>query len=282
MFSMKSLIITSFVVLALGSEAYAYDQVAEAFSPGEWNEDIGFRITARCNGVCRPNIDNITVGFMVPDGWEIKAGTRPAGGALVNATCNFIDKGVLGSGSVLRLSSMANTVSQQFDSGTFTCGKSIAIRRVKNNASLSLEGRRISDSGYIYFVRTYSQNGGALSTATKNLTAAWTRLTDLSRQVGLSVPSRIAIRYNSKIDLSPGETKNMFEVSEAYGSYTVSVNLNGDASGDLTLVHSSGAMGNYVCNGSLQKGNMCKIKANSQINWYGQKQAIANITLSII
>ncbi len=285
---MKSLIATSFIVLALGSEAYAYDQVAEASSPGKWNEDIGFRITARCNGVCRPNIDNITVGFMVPDGWEIKAGTRPAGGAYVNATCDFIDKGVLGSGSVLRLSSMANTVTQQFDAGTFTCGKSIAIRRVKNNASLSLEGRRISDSGYIDFVRIFSQqnvgmdNGGALSVVTRNLTATWTRLTDLSRQVGLSVPSRIAIRYNSKIDLLPGETKDMFEVSEAYGCYTVNVNVTGDASSDLTLVHSSGATGNNVCNGSLQKGNVCKIKANSQISWYGQKQAVANITLSII
>ncbi|EGI6182052.1 hypothetical protein VW37_004538 [Salmonella enterica subsp. houtenae serovar 51:z4,z23:-] len=281
MFDMKKFITTSFMVLALVAEVQAYDQVAEASSPGKWNEDVVFRITARCNGNCVPYSSNIKVSFLVPDGWEMKPNDNVIWGNGY-ATCNFNNNGIFNPGTEMILSQMANNISQQHDSGTFTCEKGFSVRRVKNFAGLTFQVRRNSDSGNINFVRVYSRNGGGAALKIQNLTGGWTGIENLSRQMASSVPSLIAIQYNSKINLSSGKTKPIFQVSDAYGSYTVNVNIVGDASGDLTLVNSSGSTGNYVCNGSLKNGEECKIKANSKIRWYGQKQATANITLSII
>lgn len=265
------------------SSALAYDQTLEASAPGEWF--VGpprLNFNARCNGVCVVGQSKVVAEIQVPQGWEIE-GRNDLSPIAGQADC-YIESGVFKAGSSIKIFSTASYASSQVDAGTFRCSRLFGLRRVSNNAEVTIKARRASDSGNIAFVRAWMMGltGDAFNGNTDNLTGAWTVMGNLSGVATRSVPSRIAIQYNSKIDLSPGETKNMFEVSDAYGSYTVSVNLNGDASSDLTLVHSSGATGNYVCNGSLQKGNVCKIKANSQINWYGQKQAIANITLSII
>lgn len=280
---MKNFIITSLIALVLSSEVYAYDQVAEASSPGEWLEDvINLRLLGRCPVECPPGQSWYEVGFKIPDGWEMKL--KNVGGMATITRLNHAHAKPYGPGFEFqfRVSSNKNTY-EGFDKSTFAHTASFSLRRVGNTTGSFIQARRIRNSSDIAAIRLRTMSAGiVVDTITPNLSFATINAADVTKFVGASVPSRIAIRYNSKIDLSPGETKNMFEVSEAYGSYTVSVNLNGDASGDLTLVHSSGATGNYVCNGSLQKGNVCKIKANSQINWYGQKQAVANITLSII
>lgn len=279
---MKNFIITSLIALVLSSEVYAYDQVAEASSPGEWLEGvIDLRLLARCNVECPPGKSWYEVGFKVPDGWQMKL--KNGGGMATTTPLNFTPGREFGSGFEFQLKVEANKNTHQngLEPGTFATNPRISLRRVGNTPGSFIQARRLRGSSDIIWIRLRSISDG-WDVITPNLSFATINAVDVTKLMGASVPSLIAIRYNSKIDLSPGETKNMFEVSEAYGSYTVSVNLNGDASSDLTLVHSSGATGNYVCNGSLQKGNVCKIKANSQINWYGQKQAIANITLSII
>ncbi len=280
-FNMKKLIIMSFIVLV--AKAHAYDQVAEAFSPGGWNEDIAFRINAGCNGRCTPGRSNITVAFLVPNGWEMMPNNNTASGSGAgHATCNFNNYGIFEAGGQIVLSQGSNNTSQQYDYNTFVCEKGISVRRVSDSVGLTLSARRINDSGDITTVRVFVRNGGGVELKKWNLQQDWAAVADLSRQMAASVPSRITIHYNSKIDLSPGEMKPMFQVSEAYGNYTVNVNIVGDASGDLMLVNSSGSAGNNVCNGSLRNGDECKIRANSNISWYGQKQATANITLSII
>ncbi|MCU6262428.1 hypothetical protein [Escherichia coli] len=288
---MKSLIATSFIVLALGSEAYAYDQVAEASSPGQWLENIiSLRMTARCNSQndpsiglgCPPGKSWYTAGVLVPDGWEMKIFV---GGRATITPLNFTQSStVFKAGSEFQYKSEANQNTYDrpdgtADKGTFVTNLQVSLRKVGHKPALALEARRISNSSNFTWLRVLEPTWNMV---TPDLSYARTRIADLTNFAMSSVPSLIAIRYNSKIDLLPGETKDMFEVSEAYGYYTVNVNVTGDASSDLTLVHSSGATGNNVCNGSLQKGNVCKIKANSQISWYGQKQAVANITLSII
>ena len=279
---MKNFIITSLIALVLSSEVYAYDQVAKASSPGEWLEDvIDLRLLARCNVECPPGKSWYEVGFKVPDGWQMKL--KNGGGKATTTPLNFTPGREFGSGFEFQLKVEANknTHENTLEPGTFATNPRVSLRRVGNTPGSFIQARRLQGSSDIIWIRLRSISDG-WDVITPNLSFATINAVDVTKLMGASVPSLIEIRYNSKIDLSPGETKNMFEVSEAYGSYTVSVNLNGDASSDLTLVHSSGATGNYVCNGSLQKGNVCKIKANSQINWYGQKQAIANITLSII
>lgn len=278
---MKNFIITSLIALVLSSEVYAYDQVAEASSPGEWLEDvIDLRLLARCPVECPPGQSWYEIGFKIPDGWEMKL--KNGGGLATITRLNHAHAKPYGPGFefLLKVGSNKNTY-EGFEKGTFAHNPRISLRRVGNTPGSFIQARRIRNSSDVVLIRFMNISSGTVIIE-KDLPFATINAVDVTKFVGASVPSRIAIQYNSKIDLSPGETKNMFEVSEAYGSYTVSVNLNGDASGDLTLVHSSGATGNYVCNGSLQKGSVCKIKANSQINWYGQKQAVANITLSII
>lgn len=290
---MKSLIATSFIVLALGSEAYAYDQVAEASSPGQWFDNVfRFRMTARCNSQndpsiglgCPPGKSWYTAGVLVPDGWEMKLNVyRKATVTPLNFTpSSTVFKG--GSEFQYKVEANKKTYDEGYDKGTFVVDMYVSLRRVSNNPAFALQARRISNSSNFTWLRVRDSTDkylGPVIEADLPLTQFAT-IKNLSNLAMSSVPSLIAIRYNSRIDLLPGETKNMFEVSGAYGCYTVNVNVTGDASSDLTLVHSSGATGNNVCNGSLQKGDVCKIKANSQISWYGQKQAVANITLSII
>lgn len=261
---MKSLIATSFIVLALGSEAYAYDQVAEASSPGKWlDKAFGFRMLARCYTGCLPNVSWYEGEVLVPEGWEMKIFV---GGRATITPLNFTQSStVFKAGSAFQYKSTANQNTYDrpdgnADKGTFVTNVQVSLRRVSNNPALALQARRSRNSSNFSFLRVRDVTGvtsgmGPIVEADLPL-GTFATIANLNQLAMSSVPSLIAIRYNSKIGLLPGETKDMFEVSEAYGYYTVNVNVTGDASSDLTLVHSSGATGNNVCNGSLQK-EMC-------------------------
>lgn len=269
------------VFLPIGARSESYDRSLEVTAPGEWMLLTGkgfpgrFRFNTRCyRGEICWNMGRSTLASVrAPEGWEIKWGAPVATG--VDHGTQTVLHGTAVSGGVIMLRCAANSVSNQNGKGTYACSRELLARRLSTTAGngtdivvkmdFQAEAVQTIWSGFKY------RNGVWESGSVEGI-----------RNEPEYQPKIARLDYSSSVRFTKGEQVNFLKITASTSTARLQVNILGAGANVLTLGNSdTGAKGAQACDGTIRTGMTCFVTTKDNMEWYGEKQAIARITLSV-
>lgn len=211
--------------------------------------------------------------FTVPQGWQFIV-TEEGGCFTTTSKSEFPPVGsIFRGGDQIRIKVISTYTSMWLDSGLATC-------------YLGFQGRLMSPDGMNSSLVGYSQKansytGVRLHYDSSGVTFSMNSLNvSMSRWSGGVKLNELTMDVADSIALRQGETARLFTVrNSTTGDGRVQVALSGDAAGSLTT-YKNGSVAN--CNGrTFGAGGYCEIRVASNVPWFGERKARANVTVTI-
>lgn len=276
------------VFLPIGAYSESYDRSLEATAPGEWmqltNRGVTrFRFLTRCAKggvkppVCLSQGHSTLASVKAPQGWELKWGDGWSGGG----TQTILKKvAISGESLLLRCEPNYSTNSQPetggMDPNVYGCARELWGRRLDSKAAggfvnvlvkMDYKGLWVRSvlNGFIY------GNGVWESGSVEGI-----------RNEPQYQPKIARLDYSSHVRFTKGEQVKFLKITASTSTARLQVNISGPGANVLTLGNSdTGVIGLQACDGTIRTGMTCFITTKNNIEWYGEKQAIARITLSV-
>lgn len=265
--------------LPIGAHSESYDSSLEVTAPGEWmtlsNLDWGFRFISRCGGTnCLNNGYSTTLAIQAPEGWELKWEGNQGGGQLT------ILKGTAGPGERLRVMCQPTPTSNAGNPNVFGCWTTQLKGRRLNERAGSI-GEILVRTNAPDVVSSLPQSG---NTSVRYPAWVWVANSVRTQDFGVLYQPKVArLDYSSHVHFNKGERVRFLNIAASANSAILQVELFGSDANVLALGNSdTGAIGSQVCNGAIRTGMTCFVTTKDNMEWYGEKQATARITLTII
>lgn len=267
------------VGLPMLAHSESYDRSLEVTAPGEWmnlnNHRGEFRLTTRClaGEKCWNMGRSTLVSVKAPEGWELKWGT-PAG----NGTQTVL-QGTAVSGGVIMFRCAANSTTNTYDEGTYSCSRQLFARRVSTMAGNGAAGIAVK----MDFVGTFTRSYPVWEGGFEYRNGVWEHgsLTGFRNEPQYQ-PKIARLDYSSHVRFTKGEQVKFLKITASTSTARLQVNISGPGANVLTLGNSdTGVIGLQACDGTIRTGMTCFITTKNNIEWYGEKKAIATITLSV-
>lgn len=274
--------------LPIGAHSESYDSSLEVTAPGEWMQltNIGvtrFRFLTRCAQgwvkppVCLSQGHSTLASVKAPQGWELKWGDGWSGGG----TQTILKKvAISGESLLLRCDPNYYTNSQPetgvSDPNIYACARELWGRRLDSKAAGGFVNVLVKMDYKGFWVRSVI-NGFIYSKG------VWeSGSVEGIRDEPQYQPKIARLDYSSSVHFNKGERVRFLKITASTNSAILQVELFGPGANVLALGNSdTDAIGPQVCNGAIRTGMTCFVTTKDNMEWYGEKQATARITLAI-